>query len=119
MTNLTNWISPSTMHSLGWTLLHFLWQGTALSALAAVLMSLCRRASRRYAVGVGTLVLMLAAPVLTFLMVMPSRAAMAREPSSVPHKGADLPVICWLNCRQRYRCHRPRSIISLGWWRPG
>ncbi|HXO36549.1 MAG TPA: M56 family metallopeptidase [Candidatus Acidoferrales bacterium] len=88
MTNLTNWISPSTMHSLGWTLLHFLWQGTALSALAAVLMSLCRRASRRYAVGVGTLVLMLAAPVLTFLMVMPSRAAMAREPSSVPHKEA-------------------------------
>src|SRR5271156_4042572 len=87
-TSLTSWLSPSMMQSLGWTLLHFLWQGTALSALAAVLMSLCRRASRRYVVGVGTLVLMLAAPVLTFLMVMPSRVAMAREPSPVPHKEA-------------------------------
>jgi beta-lactamase regulating signal transducer with metallopeptidase domain len=105
MTNLTNWISPSTMHSLGWTLLHFLWQGTALSALAAVLMSLCRRASRRYRVGVGTLVLMLAAPVLTFLMVMPSRAARAREPASVPPKEAGaagnlpatMPSAIWLS----------------------
>jgi len=47
MTTLTNWLSPSAMHSLGWTLLHFLWQGTAVAALAAVLMTLCRRASCR------------------------------------------------------------------------
>ena len=40
MTILTNWLSPSAMHSLGWTLLHFLWQGTAVAALAAVLMTL-------------------------------------------------------------------------------
>ena len=34
MTNLTNWISPSTMHSLGWTLLPFTTiTQTALSAL--------------------------------------------------------------------------------------
>ena len=38
MTSLTNWISPSVMRSLGWALLHFLWQGAALAALAAVLM---------------------------------------------------------------------------------
>jgi len=36
---LTNWLPPNTMHALGWTLLHFLWQGTALSALAAVLVA--------------------------------------------------------------------------------
>ena len=47
MTTLTNWLSPSAMHSLGWTLLHFLWQGTAVAALAAVVMTLCRRASCR------------------------------------------------------------------------
>ena len=51
MTTLTNWLSPSVMHSLGWTLLHFLWQGTAIAALAAVLMTLCRRASARYLLG--------------------------------------------------------------------
>ena len=30
-----NWLSPATMHSLGWALLHFLWQGAAIAALAA------------------------------------------------------------------------------------
>ena len=35
MTTLMNWLSPSAMQSLGWALLHFLWQGTALAALAA------------------------------------------------------------------------------------
>src|SRR5580700_3780876 len=69
MTALTNWLSPSAMHSLGWTLLHFLWQGTAIAALAAVLMTLCRRASARYALAVGALVLMLAAPVATFFVL--------------------------------------------------
>ena len=82
MSNLSNWFSPAwfspalfspaMMHSLGWTLLHFLWQGTALAALAALLMSLCRRASARYVVAVGTLALMLAAPVSTFFFLFPS-----------------------------------------------
>jgi beta-lactamase regulating signal transducer with metallopeptidase domain len=72
MTTLTNWLSPSAMHSLGWTLLHFLWQGTAVAALAAVLMTICRRASLRYVLAVGALVLMLAAPVVTFFFLTSS-----------------------------------------------
>jgi beta-lactamase regulating signal transducer with metallopeptidase domain len=75
MTTLTNWLSPSAMHSLGWTLLHFLWQGTAVAALAAVLMTLCRRASARYALAVGALFLMLAAPVATFFFLISSATA--------------------------------------------
>jgi len=66
MTVLMNLVSPSAMQSLGWALLHFLWQGTALAALAAAAMALCRRASARYLIGVGVLVLMLLAPVATF-----------------------------------------------------
>jgi beta-lactamase regulating signal transducer with metallopeptidase domain len=66
MTTLINFISPRAMQSLGWALLHFLWQGTALAALAAAAMALCRRASARYLVGVGALVLMLLAPLATF-----------------------------------------------------
>jgi beta-lactamase regulating signal transducer with metallopeptidase domain len=54
------------MQSLGWALLHFLWQGTALAALAAAAMALCRRASARYLLAVGALVLMLLAPLATF-----------------------------------------------------
>src|SRR5215813_4803179 len=65
MNHLTNLLSPETMHSLGWALVHFLWQGTALAAVAAAVMALCRRASARYVVGVAALVLMLLAPVVT------------------------------------------------------
>ncbi|MGZ4815811.1 MAG: M56 family metallopeptidase, partial [Terriglobales bacterium] len=64
-TTLMNWVSPSAMQSLGWALLHFLWQGTALAALAAAGMAVCRRASTRYLVGVGALALMLLAPLAT------------------------------------------------------
>jgi beta-lactamase regulating signal transducer with metallopeptidase domain len=83
MTNLTSWFSPSVLHSLGWALLHFLWQGTALAALAAVLISLCQRASARYVVAVGTLVLMLAAPFATFFFLMPSGVAASATSSPV------------------------------------
>jgi beta-lactamase regulating signal transducer with metallopeptidase domain len=67
MTSTLNWLSPSAMQSLGWALLHFLWQGTALAALAGAAMALCRRASTRYLVAVGALALMLLAPLATFL----------------------------------------------------
>ncbi len=65
--NPMNWVSPSTMQSLGWALLHFLWQGTALAALAAVVMAPIRRPSARYAIGLALLALMLFSPVATFL----------------------------------------------------
>ena len=84
MTTLTNWLSPSAMHSLGWTLLHFLWQGTAVAALAAVLMTVFRRPSARYVLAVGTLVLMLAAPVATFF-VLTSSNGVSSTPSPAAH----------------------------------
>ena len=67
MTTLTNWMSPETMQSLGWALLHFLWQGTALAAIAAVAMAAFRKPAARYLIGIVTLGLMLAAPVATFV----------------------------------------------------
>src|SRR5450631_4052553 len=69
MNSLVNLLSASAMHSLGWALLHFLWQGTALAAIAAAAMALCRRPSTRCAIGVGALVLMLLAPLVTFFVV--------------------------------------------------
>ena len=66
MNNLANWISPEVMRTLGWTLVHFLWQGAGLAALFAVAAAVCRSASARYAVAVGALLLMLASPVITF-----------------------------------------------------
>ena len=66
MSNLASWISPEVLRTLGWTLLHFLWQGAGLAALFAVASAVCRSASARYALAVGSLVLMLVSPVVTF-----------------------------------------------------
>jgi bla regulator protein blaR1 len=68
MTLLFAWLTESTLRLLALSLLHFLWQGAALAALAYVAMSVCRSASARYAIGVATLGLMLSAPVATFLV---------------------------------------------------
>jgi beta-lactamase regulating signal transducer with metallopeptidase domain len=66
MTTLAHGISPKLLQTLGWTLLHFVWQGAALAALFAVANTVCRRATTRYALAVLTLALMIAAPVVTF-----------------------------------------------------
>ena len=66
MSNVASWISPEVLRTLGWTLLHFLWQGAGLAALFAVASAACRSASARYALAVGALGLMLVSPVVTF-----------------------------------------------------
>src|SRR5258708_7225906 len=65
-TTISSWLSPDVMRPAGWALLHFLWQGTALAALATVAMAPFRKASSRYVVAVGVLLMMLAAPIATF-----------------------------------------------------
>ncbi len=84
-TQLPSILSPKLMHSLGWALLHFLWQGTALAALAAGAMALCRRTSVRYLIGIVALALMLLFPVATFLLYSQQgvAAANAKSPSIV------------------------------------
>src|SRR5215472_11906898 len=67
---LAHGISPELLEALGWTLVHFVWQGAALAALFAVANALCRRASTRYALAVITLALMMAAPVITLAGLM-------------------------------------------------
>jgi len=83
-TTLVNWFSPSVMQSLGWALLHFVWQGTALAALAAAAMALCHRASTRYLLGVGALVLMLLAPLATFFFYSQQHSSVADTAKSSP-----------------------------------
>jgi beta-lactamase regulating signal transducer with metallopeptidase domain len=68
MTTLTNWIGSGTMQALGWALVHFLWQGTAVAALGAAAMILFRRPAVRYRIGILCLGLMLLAPIATFFL---------------------------------------------------
>jgi beta-lactamase regulating signal transducer with metallopeptidase domain len=85
-----NLLPPAAMHALGWALLHFLWQGTALSALAAGAMALCRRPSGRYLVGVATLALMLLSPVATAVFY-------SQQPPTVveTRKSSPLAAVAW------------------------
>ncbi len=71
------WISPQLAHTLGWALLHFLWQGLALAALCSAFMAMCRTASVRYLIALATLILMLAAPLMTFFVLRHSATTVA------------------------------------------
>lgn len=59
--------------ALGWSLLHFLWQGTAIALVYALLLAAAGpmlAPARRYALACLTLALMAAAPALTFILVL-------------------------------------------------
>ena len=64
---------------LGWTLLHFVWQGAAVAVLLASLNLALRRATpqARYLAACASLLLMLALPVLTFRAMGAAEAAPA------------------------------------------
>jgi beta-lactamase regulating signal transducer with metallopeptidase domain/multidrug resistance efflux pump len=55
---------------LAWTLVHFIWQGAAIGLAAFLLLRIAHlTAASRYAAGVTALVVMLAAPVVTFVVL--------------------------------------------------
>jgi beta-lactamase regulating signal transducer with metallopeptidase domain len=71
-------LDPSWAQALSWTLIHFLWQGAAIGLAAFLVLRAFRLTSAaRYAVGIGALILMLAAPLATF-------AVFLQEASRIP-----------------------------------
>ncbi|MFN2387608.1 MAG: M56 family metallopeptidase [Thermoanaerobaculia bacterium] len=68
MTTLETLLAQPLGQALGWSLLHFLWQGTIIAALLAAALAVARNrsASLRYAMSCGALLLMTAAPIVTF-----------------------------------------------------
>jgi beta-lactamase regulating signal transducer with metallopeptidase domain len=72
MTDFSHLLATGVMRPLGWTLLHFLWQGVALAALGYAMVAVCRSSPVRYLAALATLLLMFAAPVVTFLLFLHS-----------------------------------------------
>jgi beta-lactamase regulating signal transducer with metallopeptidase domain len=74
-------IDPLDVQRLGWTLLHFVWQGAALALVLATLLLLLRSASARarYLLAAATLGLMTAAPVVTFAVLRGHARGAGRE----------------------------------------
>jgi GWxTD domain-containing protein len=68
MNLLAQLVEHPLIHALGWSLLHFCWQGTLVAILLASVLGLLSRRSPqlRYAVSCVALAMMVALPVLTF-----------------------------------------------------
>ena len=62
------------MQTLGWTLLHFLWQGALVALVLGCMLALMRgqRSQLRYAAACCGLALMVALPVVTFAHLAPA-----------------------------------------------
>ncbi|KKL79879.1 hypothetical protein LCGC14_2010360, partial [marine sediment metagenome] len=71
MTGIERILSQPWSQRLGWSLLHFLWQGLVIAALLSVAMTALRRrsANLRYALACMALLVMVAAPIVTFCIM--------------------------------------------------
>jgi beta-lactamase regulating signal transducer with metallopeptidase domain/sporulation protein YlmC with PRC-barrel domain len=72
MNTFATWFTPDVLRILGLSLLHFLWQGAVLAALAAASMAVVGKASTRYALAIGALLAMVVAPVFTYVALRQS-----------------------------------------------
>lgn len=86
-----SWLTPEAVRTLGWTLVHFLWEGAALALLLYIFFAFTRSARVRYAAGVITLALMAAAPLVTF-SILQNRPAPALDSGSTHQVIASLQV---------------------------
>ena len=82
-------------HVIGWTLIHFVWQGGLLAVAVAAGLRLCRRRSSeaRYAVACIGLTAMLAAPAVTAAVLLEGSAPHPAENSAVARVTGDVPVM--------------------------
>ncbi|MGA8029381.1 MAG: M56 family metallopeptidase [Bryobacteraceae bacterium] len=69
MITAVSWFTPDTIRALGWSLVHFLWQGAALALLLYVVTAFTRTALARYTAAVSTLGLMACCPIFTFFVL--------------------------------------------------
>jgi beta-lactamase regulating signal transducer with metallopeptidase domain len=113
MTHLQLDLSAALADMIGWTLIHFLWQGLLLAALLQVILPLCRSAVTRHNWALATLAAMCLAPIITFLCLhgqvsgdialssgaVPQAMKMALgnlEPASIPVSWSGWLVDFWL-----------------------
>ena len=80
------------MHSLAWSLLHFLWQGAAIAALAAAVMYVFRAPATRYLVGVASIALMFVSFGATFASLNSAASDAAAVGAATPAYAAAAPA---------------------------
>ncbi|HET7086383.1 MAG TPA: M56 family metallopeptidase [Rhizomicrobium sp.] len=96
MTDLLSWMPSEIGRELGWTLIHFLWQGFLLAALLHAILPRCRNAIVRHNCALATLVLMALAPVATFLSIHNLAKSGGLSLAAGPLPSAAAPWTVWL-----------------------
>ncbi|WP_137913821.1 M56 family metallopeptidase [Rudaea sp. 3F27F6] len=81
------------IHALGWSLLHFLWQGALIGLAYALLRGRCSTSHGRHGFGMFCLTAMLACPVLTFALLWPSPGDPAFAVTSVEPLASAAPPV--------------------------
>ncbi len=81
MNSVEGWISQSVVMALGWTLLHFLWQGTLIAVFYGTLSVLLQRSSAaaRYLLGCASLTMMMVLPATTFFLTQSAQQPLASQ----------------------------------------
>jgi beta-lactamase regulating signal transducer with metallopeptidase domain len=95
MTLLTDGLSPAVLRTLALSLLHFLWQGAAIAALAYVVLAVFRSAGTRYAIAVAALIAMLLSPIATFFVIRAQATVVAQSTSAmeIPTTSAQVSLV--------------------------
>jgi len=88
-------MTPTTeiMRTLAWSLLHFLWQGAAIAAVAAAFMFVFRKPAARYLVGIAALALMLVSFGITFTLISGSSEVAAEVSAAGAPAAASLSTL--------------------------
>jgi beta-lactamase regulating signal transducer with metallopeptidase domain len=83
------------VETIGWVLLHFIWQGAAVALIAAAILRLLtgQRSELRYAVALGALVVMFLLPLATFTVLLDERSAVPETSSPAAAERSPLPLI--------------------------
>jgi bla regulator protein blaR1 len=79
MKNLTEIFSNPALRSLGWTLLHSIWQLLALGSLYVVFVFFTKKASHRYNVGMSLLFAQVLISLLTFTIMQSASGSLVSE----------------------------------------
>lgn len=83
---LNSWLAADSVQTVGWVLVHFLWQGVALASILYLVLGFCRTANSRYIAALGTLFLMMICPCVTFLLLVQQPVSNGQE--TLIHKAA-------------------------------
>ncbi len=132
MMTIEQLMSPSVIHQIGWAILHFLWQGTAVAGGLGVAFFFMRKSSAnaRYLAGCVALLIMAALPLITFWAVAqpptvtpllipvslpaPAGISAATPPANMNTKTSSLPVVPgYLQCKDVLESHL--SWVVAGW----